>query len=76
MGGLDFKPDDVLYGVQKSSRIRMAEPAVIELNREEENAKYLIILNQSNGVNSTVGKTVDGLGAIVFAERNMEVPTI
>lgn len=76
MGALDFKPDNVLYGVQKSSRIRMAEPAVIELNGEEENAKYLIILNQSNGVTTTIGKTVDGLGAIVFAERNMEVPTI
>ena len=54
----------------------MAEPAVIELNGEEENANYLIILNQSNGVTTTIGKTVDGLGAIVFAERNMEVPTV
>jgi hypothetical protein len=76
IGALDFKPDNVLYGVQKSSRIRMAEPAVIELNGEEENAKYLIILNQSNGVTTTVGQTVDDLGAIVFAERNIEVPTI
>lgn len=73
IGALDFDSNNVLYGVFKEEKRRMAEA---ELNGEEEPRTFLIILNQSNGLASTVGQTVDGLDAIVFAEGVSQVPTL
>jgi hypothetical protein len=73
IGALDFDSNNVLYGVFKEEKRRMAEA---ELNGEEEPRTFLIILNQSNGLASTVGQTVDGLDAIVFAEGVSQVPSL